>query len=102
MKIDTIGDIDWFAIPVPGQGYLNVVQEHSRRYEFGSPIFRRKRNGKQTKEKWITGELGLPATIPVYEADTIYFMLKDNIMQKHRKRPLLLKRILEEFDPYEP
>src|SRR5699024_1023769 len=24
MKIDSIGDVDWFALPVSGQGYLDV------------------------------------------------------------------------------
>lgn len=103
MKIDTIGDVDWFALPVSGQGYLNLSAKNIPEGMNLVVRFSEKEEWKQTKEKWITGELGLPATIPVYEPDTIYFMLKDKYHANASEENISFKAdFIEEFDQYEP
>lgn len=103
MKIDTIGDVDWFAIPVSGQGYLNVSAKNIPENLNFVVRFSEKEEWKPTKEKWITGELGLPATIPVYKSDTIYFMLKDKYNANASEEDIAFKaEFIEEFDSYEP
>src|SRR5690625_414325 len=103
MKIDTIGDVDWFAIPVSGQGYLDVS---AKNIPDGMNLvirFSEKEEWEQTKEKWITGELSLPATIPVYKPDTIYFMLKDKYHATASEEDIAFRaEFIEEFDSYEP
>lgn len=103
MKIDTIGDVDWFAIPVSGQGYLNVSTKNIPEDMNFVVRFSEKEEWKQTKEKWITGELGLPATIPVYKPDMIYFMFKDKYHANASEENIAFKaEFIEEFDSYEP
>ena len=103
MKIDSIGDVDWFALPVSGQGYLNVSTKNIPEAMNLVVRFSEKEEWKQTKEKWITGELGLPATIPVYKADTIYFMIKDKYHANASEEDIAFKaEFIEEFDSYEP
>ena len=103
MKIDTIGDVDWFAVPVSGQGYLDVSAKNIPEGMNFVIRFSEKEEWEQKKEKWITGELSLPATIPVYEPDTIYFMLKDKYHATASEESIAFKaEFIEEIDSHEP
>lgn len=103
MKIDSIGDIDWFALPVPGQGYINVSAKNLPPNLNLVVRFANKEEWKPTKEKWIGGELGLPATIAVHQADTIYFVLKDKYHKNASEESIEFKaEFIAEFDEHEP
>lgn len=103
MKIDSIGDIDWFALPVPGQGYLDISTKNIPENLKLVVRFANKQEWEPTKEKWLSGELGLPATIAVSEADTIYFVFKDKYNQNASEDEIVFKaEFIEEFDEHEP
>src|SRR5690625_1304986 len=76
MKIDTIGDVDWFAVPVSGPGYLNLSTKNIPENLQLVVRFAKKQEWEQQKEKWISGEMDFPATIPIEKADTIYFVFR--------------------------
>ncbi len=103
MKIDTVGDIDWFAIPVPGQGYLDISAKKIPENLNFVVRFAKKEEWKAQKENWISGQLGLPATIVVNEPDTIYFAFKDKYDQNASDDEIVFKaEFIEEFDEHEP
>lgn len=103
MKIDSIGDIDWFALPVSGQGYLNISTKEIPDDLKLVVRFANKQEWEPTKQKWISGELGLPATIAVSEPDTIYFAFKDKYNQKASDKEIVFRaEFIEEFDEHEP
>src|SRR5699024_8490539 len=62
MKIDTVVDVDWFAVPVGGPGYLNLSTKNILENLKLVVRFAKKQEWEQQKEKWITGEMGFPAT----------------------------------------
>lgn len=103
MKIDTVGDVDWFAVPVPGPGYLDVsAKEVPGNLNF-VVRFAKKEEWKTQKEIWISGDLGLPATIVVTEPDTIYFAFKDKYGKNASDEEIVFKtEFIEEFDEHEP
>ncbi len=103
MKIDTVGDVDWFGIPVPGPGYLDIsVKEVPENLNF-VVRFAKKEEWKAQKENWISGDLGLPATIVVAEPDTIYFAFKDRYNKNASENEIVFKaEFIEEFDDHEP
>lgn len=103
MKIDSVGDVDWYALPVPGQGYLNISTKNIPENLKLTIQLAEKQEWKPKKEKWTTGDLGLPATIPVYKPDTIYFVFKDKYHKNASKEDIIFKAdFIEEFDQYEP
>ena len=103
MKIDSVGDIDWFAIPVPGQGYLNISTKNIAEDLNLVVRFANKEEWKPTKEKWISSDMGLPATIAVSEPDTIYFVFKDKYNKNASEEDIVFKaEFIEEFDEHEP
>ena len=57
MKIDTVGDIDWFALPVSGQGYLNISTKNIPENLQLVVRFAEKEEWKPKKENWITDDL---------------------------------------------
>lgn len=102
MKIDTVGDIDWFALPVAGQGYLNISTKNIPENLNLIVRFAEKQEWEPTKQKWITGDLNLPATIPVEKPDTIYFVFKDKYNDNASEEDIVFKAdFIEEFDQYE-
>lgn len=102
MKIDTIGDVDWFAVPVDGPGYLNLSTKNIPENLKLVVRFAKKQEWEQQKEKWITGEMGFPATIPIEEPDTIYFVFKDKYNNNAAEENIEFKAdFIEEFDEYE-
>jgi hypothetical protein len=103
MKIDSVGDVDWFALPMPTQGYLNVSTKSVPKNLNLVIRFANKEEWKPTKENWMGGELGLPATIAVYKPDTIYFVFKDKYNQNFSEEEIVFKaEFIEEFDDHEP
>src|SRR5690606_23978656 len=65
--------------------------------------FAKKEEWKTQKENWISGELGLPATIVVNEPDTIYFAFKDKYNKNASEEEIVFKaEFIEEFDEHEP
>ncbi|QAA81524.1 hypothetical protein EI546_07205 [Aequorivita sp. H23M31] len=103
MKIDSIGDIDWFAVPVSGQGYLDVSARNIPDNLNFVVRFANKEEWKSQKENWISGELGLPATIIVSKPDTIYFAFKDKYNKNFSEEEIVFKaEFIEEFDEHEP
>src|SRR5699024_11098197 len=52
MKIDTIGDIDWYAIPVSGQGYLTVSTKKVPENLNLQVRFAEKQAWEKEKHKW--------------------------------------------------
>lgn len=103
MKIDSVGDVDWFALPVPRKGYLNISTQNIPDNLKLVVRFAEKQEWEQTKENWITGELGLPTTIAISEPDTYFFVFKDKYNQNTSEEEIVFKaEFIEEFDDHEP
>src|SRR5699024_7327287 len=51
MKIDTVGDVDWFAVPVSGPGYLNLSTKNIPENLKLVVRFAEKQEWEQQKEK---------------------------------------------------
>src|SRR5699024_4667640 len=73
MKIDSVGDIDWYSVPVPGQGYLNISTKTVPDNLNLRLRFAEKQEWEPEKQKWTTGWSDIPKTIAVLDPDTLYF-----------------------------
>jgi len=103
MKIDTIGDIDWYAIPVSGQGYLTVSTKKVPENLNLQVRFAEKQAWEKEKHKWYTDWNYMPHTISVEKSDTLYFAIIDNHNDEASDEEIEFKvDFIEEFDEYEP
>lgn len=103
MKIDSIGDIDWYAIPATGPGYVKISTKAVPENLGLEVRFAEKQAWKPEKQKWLTGWENIPKTLSVEKADTLYFAIIDDHNNKASKEKIEFKaEFIEEFDEYEP
>jgi len=103
MKIDSVGDIDWYSVPVPGQGYLNISTKTVPDNLNLQLRFAEKQEWEPEKQKWMTGWSDIPKTIAVLDPDTLYFVIADNYNDEASDEEVEFKtEFIEEFDEYEP
>lgn len=103
MKIDSIGDVDWFGIPVEEPGYINIATKSAPDNLNLRVQFAYKQEWEKEKQKWLTNELTIPTTITVSQTDTLYFVISDRYHQNYSQDPIEFKvDFIEEFDKYEP
>ena len=78
IKINPKGDVDWFKVDVPEQGYLKV-QANQVPEEIGLEIaFAKLQEWEGKKQKTIRGWHKLPDALFIEEAGTYYFVLQDD------------------------
>src|SRR5690625_3013645 len=78
MKIDSVGDVDWYGLAVPEQGYVSVQAKQVPDNINLNVRFAHKQAWKTEKQQWITGWSKVPKTIPVRKPDTLYFAVIDD------------------------
>lgn len=103
ITINPKGDVDWFKVELPEQGYFKVqVGECPEELEL-EVSFALYKEWEGEKEDRIRGWNRLPDAVPVTEAGTYYFAIKDNYDDASSKKAAQIKTtFLKEFDPYEP
>lgn len=103
MTINPKGDVDWFKVEVPEQGYLKVQAGESPE-ELGLEVaFALYKEWEDEKEQRIRGWNRLPDAVFIPEEGTYYFAIKDDYDDAFSKKSIQIKvNFLEEFDSYEP
>lgn len=103
MKIDSVGDIDWYALPVKDSGYVRVSTKTVPDNLKLNIRFAEKEEWKSEKEKWLTKWLNIPSTIAVSGIDTLYFAIIDDYNDAFSDEAFEFKAdFIQEFDKYEP
>ncbi len=103
MSINPEGDVDWYEVEVPGQGYLEVrareVPEELDLHARFATYDEWNSNG----EEYITGQLRLPAAVQIVEEGTYYVRLGDRYNNNYSPDEFKVKmNFIEEFDKHEP
>jgi hypothetical protein len=103
IKINPKGDVDWFKVELPEQGYLKI-QAGECPEELGLEVaFALYREWEEEKEQRIRGWNRLTDAVFIPEGGTYYFVVKDNYDDASSERAIQIKAsFLKEFDPFEP
>ncbi len=101
-KIQPVGDIDWFQVEVPANGYLKVsvqTQPENLKLECSFATYG---EWEQSKEKFIVKNLKMPAIAKVQKG-TCYIQIKDDHWNKGESDEIIQMKIefIEEFDKNE-
>ncbi|MCF7858856.1 MAG: hypothetical protein K9N07_05955 [Candidatus Cloacimonetes bacterium] len=103
IRIDPVGDIDWYKVEITGQGYLTVQANNvpeDLNLEVGFALYE---EWEDSKVKWLKKWLKLPDALFVNKTSTYYFAVIDNNNDKASKDPIQLKvDFIPEFDQSEP
>lgn len=103
MKIDSIGDIDWYGAVIEKPGYFEIATKTVPENLKIQVRFAYKEEWESNKEKWETKWMNIPATIKVTKADTLYFAIIDDYNDAFSDEAFEFKaEFIDEFDPYEP
>ncbi len=103
MKINPKGDVDWFKVELPEQGYLKI-QAGECPGELGlEVVFALYKEWEGEKEQRIRGWNRLPDAVSIPEGGTYYFAVKDDYDDASSGETVQIKAsFIKEFDPYEP
>lgn len=103
LTIEPAGDRDWFAVEVPGPGYLDVGTG-SVPDEIGLEVaFARHQKWEAEKENWLRGWEEPPVAAWVPEAGTYHVAVHDDHDDGESDEPIELRvDFVEPFDPQEP
>ncbi|MEA3450993.1 MAG: hypothetical protein U9Q83_03720, partial [Bacteroidota bacterium] len=101
-KIQEEGDVDWFKVEIPAQGYYSIMAS-SIPEEIGAEVkFALFEEWEGKKVKDISGWLDFPAVMHIPKAGTYYFRIKDDYSDAFSEEAIILKtQFVEEFDKYE-
>lgn len=102
IKIDPVGDVDWFKVDVPKQGYLSVQANNIDEALSLEVRFAQYQEWEGEKEKDLTDWLETPAVLHVVEPGTYYFVIADNYNDASSTNPISVKvNFTEEMDEFE-
>ncbi|MDZ7718809.1 MAG: hypothetical protein U5K72_08345 [Balneolaceae bacterium] len=103
MKIDSVGDVDWFGLPVEGQGYVSV-QARQIPDEIGLRVrFAHRQPWESTKHQWVNDWRELPTAVPVSATDTLFFAMQDDWNDEASDESVEIRaQFIPEFDKQEP
>lgn len=102
MKIDSVGDIDWYALPVNDSGYVRLSTKVVPENLTLNVRFAEKEEWQAQKEKWLSSWMKVPATIAVSGIDTLYFAIIDDYNDAFSDEEFEFKvDFIKEFDKYE-
>ncbi|MBA7516614.1 hypothetical protein ES705_08662 [subsurface metagenome] len=103
LTINPKGDMDWFKVNLPEQGYLRVQASQVPEEINLEIVFALYQEWEGKKEKRLRGWRKLPDALFISEAGTYYFVIKDDYDDASSGKPAQIKvDFLEEFDPTEP
>lgn len=103
MKIDSVGDVDWFALPVKDSGYVEVASKNVPDNLKLNIRFAQREEWNSQKEKWLSNWMNLPIAIPISGIDTLYFAIVDDYNDAFSEDSFEIKAdFIDEFDKYEP
>ncbi|MBS3818074.1 hypothetical protein KGY73_01000 [bacterium] len=103
ITINPEGDVDWFKVELPEQGYLKV-QAGEVPEDLGLKVsFAVYEEWEGEKEKKLRGWNDLPDAVSIPEEGTYYFAIKDHHDDAFSKKPVNIKAaFVKEFDSWEP
>jgi len=102
IKIEPKGDIDWFKVEIPEQGYLTVQASNIPEGIKLQAKFALFQEWEGKKEKELKGWTMLPAVLHVAEAGTYYFVIHDDWDDASSTEPVTIKvDFTKEFDNFE-
>lgn len=103
MKIDSVGDIDWYAVPIVDSGYVTISTKTVPDNLTLNVRFAEKEEWQAQKEKWLSPWMNVPTTITVEGIDTLYFAIIDDYNDAFSDEAFEFKvDFIKEFDKYEP
>ncbi len=103
MKIDSIGDVDWYALPVSGSGYVRITTKTVPENLNLEVRFAEKQAWEPEKQKWLSDWERIPKTIGVADRDTLYFAIIDDWNDKASPEVIEFKAdFIAEFSDNEP
>src|SRR6056297_3017259 len=103
ITINPKGDVDWFKVELPEQGYLKI-QAGEVPEDLGLEVaFSRYEEWEGEKEKRLRGWNRLPDAVSIQKKGTYYFAIKDDYDDAFSKEAVDIKAtFLKEFDSNEP
>jgi hypothetical protein len=103
IKINPKGDVDWFKVELPEQGYLNVQAGECPEELNLEVAFALYKEWEGEKEERIRGWKRLPDAVSIPKGGTYYFAVKDDHDDASSQKAIQIKAsFLKEFDPFEP
>ncbi len=103
IKINPTGDVDWFKVELPEQGYLKVQAGECPEELNLEVAFALYKEWEGEKEERIRGWNRLPDAVFIPEGGTYYFAVKDDYDDASSGKAIQIKAsFLKEFDPSEP
>lgn len=103
LTIEPAGDRDWFAVEVPGPGYLDVGAGSVPEGLELEVAFARHEKWEAEKENWLRGWTEPPVAVRVPEAGTYHVAVHDAFDDGESGEPIELRvDHVEPFDPHEP
>ncbi len=101
-QIKPVGDLDWFKVEVPGNGYLKVStqsQPENLNLECSFAVYE---EWEQEKAKFFVKKLEMPAIAKVQKG-TCYILINDDWNDAESDEKISMKvEFIEEFDKNEP
>jgi len=96
------GDVDWFKVNIPSQGYYRIMASSIPQNVKPEVRFALYQEWEGSKEKPISNWLRLPLAFHVAKAGTYYFKIHDDYDDAFSKNPIVLKTMFtKEFDKNE-
>lgn len=96
------GDIDWYKIEIPSQGYFAIKSSNMPDGLNLEVKFALYEEWDGTKQHDISSWLNFPAVIHIPQAGTYYFVIQDDYNDAFSDEPITLKmQFTEEFDEFE-
>jgi len=103
LKIDPLGDADWFKVKVTNQGYIQVNSANRVEGVQLQVSFAQYQEWEEQKEKWCRSWHPVPDALFVKDAGDYYLKIKDEWDDGFSAEEFLVKiDFLEEFDFTEP
>ena len=101
-KIQEKGDVDWFKIKIPEQGYYSIMSSNVPEGLKLQVKFSEYKQWEGSKEKDISSWLDIPATIHFPDSGTYYYVLIDDYNDAASPNAITLKtQFIKEFDKFE-
>jgi len=103
IRINPKGDVDWFKVELPEQGYLKIQTGECPEELNLEVAFALYEEWEGEKEQRIRGWNNLPDAVFIPEGGTYYFVVKDDHDDASSEKAIQIKAsFLKEFDPFEP
>ncbi len=102
MKIDEKGDVDWYSVELPSQGYLKVLAKNIPEEIVPEGAIAIYKEWQGDKGEYMKSWTKLPFAVAIHEKGTYHVAVIDNYNDNMSKEPFEIKfSFVDEFDDFE-